>query len=64
MTKIEPLDHFDMLGENGNYHCRYTYTDLREGKSELEYFEWMDSGELEGPVTQEVLQKLKSVMEQ
>ena len=63
MTGISPMDHFDMLGEDNNYHCRYTYKDLGDGTTELEYYEWMEKGELDGPVPQEVLQKLKSVME-
>ena len=63
MTELVENDHFSMLGSDNNYHCRYTYRDLGNNTSELEYYEWMDHGELEGPFTQDILEKLKSVME-
>jgi len=48
---------------DGNYHVRYTYRKLSESQTELEYCEWMEDGELEHPFTEDVLKKLKSVME-
>ena len=62
MLEFVPNDHFLMLGDDG-YHCRYTYRDLGDNTTELEYHEWMDSAELEFPFTQEILQKLKKVIE-
>ena len=54
---------FELISKDGNYHVRYTYSDLKNGKSELEYFEWVDNGEIESPFDQSVLDKLKSVIE-
>jgi hypothetical protein len=47
---------------NSNYRVLYTYTDLGN-KTELEYFEWVEAGELEDPFEQDVLTKLKNVIE-
>lgn len=54
---------FELISMNGNYHVRYTYLDLADNKSELEYFEWVDKGELDSPFSQNVLEKLKRVIE-
>lgn len=62
MTEIVPNDHFALVGDDRNYHCKYTFRDLGNN-TELEYHEWMDSGELEVPMTQDVLEKLKTVLE-
>jgi hypothetical protein len=63
MTELEQYKYFVMLGSDNNYHCKYTFRDLGDGKSELEYYEWMENGELEEPFTLDILEKLKSVVE-
>lgn len=63
MTDIVPNKSFELIGSDNNYHCRYTFRDLGDNKTEFEYYEWMEDGELEAPFTQDVLGKLKSVME-
>jgi hypothetical protein len=48
---------------DGNYNCRYTFHTLGDNETELTYFEWVEHGEIDGPFTQEILEKLKKVME-
>ena len=53
---------FELLSKDGNYHVHYSYKDL--GNScELEYYEWVENGELADTVTKHTLQKLKTAME-
>ena len=63
MTEIVPNDHFSMKDEDNNYHCTFSFRDLGNNSSEFEWHEWMESRELEYPMTKEVLEKLKSVLE-
>jgi len=62
VVNIKENEVFELFSSDGNYHARYTYKDLG-GKAELEYFEWVDSGDIEDPFTQSVLGKLKTIME-
>jgi hypothetical protein len=55
---------FTLSRLNGDYHVRYTFTPISNNSCEFEYYEWVDSGELDDTFTQEVLEKLKYVMEQ
>lgn len=48
---------------DGNYSVRYSYRQLDENKTEMEYFEWIEEGELSNPFTEDILQNLKKVME-
>ncbi|MCK5466588.1 hypothetical protein KAI56_03805 [Candidatus Parcubacteria bacterium] len=54
---------FTLTDLDGNYHVKYTYRKIDNNKTEMEYFEWMKSGELSKPFTKSVLLKLRSVME-
>lgn len=54
---------FELQSMPAGYTVRYTYTGISETETELEYFEWVDEGELETPFTQNHLEKLKSIME-
>jgi len=54
---------FTLTDLDENYSVRYTYRKLDENKTEMEYFEWMKNGELSKPFTEDILMKLKSVME-
>ena len=54
---------FTLKAFNGNYHVRYTYKKLSNTKTEVEYFEWVENGELNNPFTQTTLQRLKDVIE-
>jgi len=46
-----------------NYHVKYAYRKFNYNQTEMEYFEWMEDGELSNPFTDDIIQKLKSVME-
>lgn len=54
---------FDLVSKDGNYHVKYTYVPLGIGACELEYYEWVDLGDLEYPFTKIILEKLKAVIE-
>ncbi|MFH1649929.1 MAG: HD domain-containing protein [Candidatus Woesearchaeota archaeon] len=47
-----------------NYFVRYTYRGLGANETKMEYFEWVTAGELKNPFTEDILQNLKSVLEQ
>lgn len=63
LIKFVPDKVFIMKRKNSSYHVKYTYEKISERKTRLIYFEWVETGELEGLFTLEVLEKLKSVME-
>ena len=63
LTALEENRLFELASKEGSYHVRYTYTPANETSSNLEYFEWVDEGELESPFFQGVLEHLKIVME-
>jgi len=52
-----------MTQKGGNYHVSYTLTPINTKTTEFEYYEWVDSGELQEPFTQDILEKLKQVIE-
>lgn len=63
ITSYEPGSMFVMSKKDGNYHVKYTLKPLGDNQCELEYYEWVDSGDLDEPFTQEILQKFKDVIE-
>lgn len=62
VTYLEKNKVFELASKDGNYHVRYTYRAINDG-CELEYFEWLDEGNLDQPFNQSILDKLKSVIE-
>lgn len=63
VTRYEPPTVFQLDATHQDYKVRYTYTPISEHETELEYYEWSESGELHAPFMQEILEKLKEVME-
>ncbi len=55
---------FELTSKDGVYHVRYNYKPLSENQTEMEYYEWMNEGELGTPFSIEVLEKLKAVVEE
>src|SRR4051812_5635124 len=47
MTKFEQDKMFVMSKRDSGYHVRYRIKPLGEDSCELEYYEWMDEGELD-----------------
>ena len=54
---------FELVSIDKNYHVRYTHQSIDDRSSELEYYEWVDKGEIEEPFTSEILGKLKLILE-
>lgn len=63
ITTYEPGIMFIMSKKDGNYHVKYTLKPLSDNQCELEYYEWVDDGDLDEPFTQDILEKLKDIIE-
>jgi hypothetical protein len=63
VTNFKQNEIFELTSKDGTYHVCYTYKKVVQGKTEMEYYEWVDEGELTNPFTIDVLEKLKTIME-
>ncbi len=54
---------FEFVSTSSTYHVQYTVKSLTPDTAELEYFEWMEEGDIPEPFTLASLQKLKSILE-
>lgn len=60
VTDYKENAYIEWKTEDGNYHVRYTLTPLGSNITQLEYVE---TGEVTEPFTQDILEKLKEVIE-
>ncbi len=60
VTEYEENAYIEWQTEDGNYHVRYTFTPIDQSTTQLEYVE---TGDVSEPFTQEILEKLKEVIE-
>jgi hypothetical protein len=56
-------DMIEFVSTSLPYHARYTFRSITPDTTELEYFEWIEEGEIPEPFTIDILQKLKQVLE-
>ncbi len=67
ITDYEQGVMFVMKEKDSNIHVKYTFKPLTDVQSTLEYYVWVDSGDLDEPFTQDnlqnILQKLKEIIE-
>ncbi len=63
VTQYEPSKLFQLDATHQDYKVRYTYTSVSDNETQLEYYEWSESDQLHAPFMQEILDKLKEVME-
>jgi hypothetical protein len=60
VTDYKQNEYIEWKTEDGNYHVRYTFTFIDNNSTMLEYVE---TGDVSEPFSQEVLEKLKQVIE-
>ncbi len=63
VTNIKENQIVEWVSKDKTYHCRYSFRTIDKNITELEYFEWVDKGELKEPFTLVMLEKLKRVLE-
>lgn len=63
VLSLDPNKSFEFVKSDNNYHVRYTFKNLGNNKTKLEYYEWVEKGEVDEPFTQDILEKLQSVLE-
>lgn len=63
LTALDENALFERTSNDGHLVVRYTYRDLGGGRSELEYYEAVKEGELEQPMLEDALYKLKHRLE-
>lgn len=64
LVGLEENKIFELASLDGIYHVRYTYRIIDADSCELEYYEWMDEGELATPFSMHHLEALKNLLEQ
>lgn len=63
VTAFEKDSMFTFSKKNDVYHVRYTFAPRENNSTLLEYYEWVDEGNLDEPFTIEILEKLRKIIE-
>lgn len=63
VLSLDQNESFEFVKGDNNYHVRYTFKNIDDNMTELEYYEWVEQGNIEEPFTIDLLNKLKSVLE-
>ncbi len=63
LTELEENVMFTLSKSDNNYNVRYSFKPLDKNRTELEYYEWVESGELDDSFNMEILNELKRTLE-
>lgn len=66
VAAIKEDETVEWISKDKNYHVRYSFKPLNNNLTILTYYEWVDKGSIDEsiePFSQEILEKLKQVLE-
>lgn len=63
ITEFKENEKFAMRKKEGGLLIRYTFKPIDGNTTELEYYVWMDTGELDEPFIRGITEKLKIILE-
>jgi hypothetical protein len=63
VTAFKQNETFTLSSHDTSYNVRYILKSLENNKTEFEYCEWVEEGELENPLPIDAIKKLKQLIE-